>query len=136
MRMDQPELDRLVCERVTFVSTHMYPLARIPPYRIEALAYVDGQLKQVLLQMMAEMPGVLRERLVIDRQWPADWWQAVRARWFPRWWLRRWPVRYEQIQIDQPLYAAICPHLRTPDHGSHVQWLFAKQQELVEDEGG
>ena len=25
--------------------------------------------------------------------YPADWWQAFKARWFPRWLLRRYPVR-------------------------------------------
>lgn len=27
-------------------------------------------------------------------QWPATWWDAFKQRWFPKWWLRRWPVRY------------------------------------------
>lgn len=30
----------------------------------------------------------------IEVQYPADWWQALRERWFPKWWLRRWPVQY------------------------------------------
>lgn len=35
----------------------------------------------------------------IDEQeirYPADWWQAVKQRWFPEWALRRWPV-VEQV---------------------------------------
>lgn len=27
---------------------------------------------------------------------PDGWWQHTRARWFPRWWLRRFPVRLRQ----------------------------------------
>lgn len=26
-------------------------------------------------------------------QYPADWWQALKKRWFPCWALQRWPVR-------------------------------------------
>lgn len=26
-------------------------------------------------------------------QYPSDWWQAFKQRWFPRWALARWPVR-------------------------------------------
>lgn len=48
----------------------------------------------------------------ITCEWPADWWQAFRARWFPRWWLRRWPVRYERRQlVAHELY----PELKMPD---------------------
>lgn len=31
---------------------------------------------------------------------PADWWQAVRERWCPAWWLARHPVRYRVETID------------------------------------
>jgi len=27
--------------------------------------------------------------------YPADWWQAFKERWFPKWALVKWPVRYE-----------------------------------------
>ena len=31
---------------------------------------------------------------------PADWWQAVKERWFPAWALRRWPVKYQRWTLD------------------------------------
>ena len=31
--------------------------------------------------------------------WPADWWEAVKERWFPKWALRRWPVRYRHLSL-------------------------------------
>ena len=33
-------------------------------------------------------------------QWPADWWQAFKERWFPAWAKRRWPVQYERHKLD------------------------------------
>lgn len=33
-------------------------------------------------------------------RYPRDWWQAFRERWFPRWWLRRWPVAYTVVDVD------------------------------------
>lgn len=129
----KPEFTQLLCDRVQFIVSQAYALSALSQSRMESTAWLDMRLKALVAQLTVEMPGVLKERLTIDRQWPADWWQAVRARWFPGWWLRRWPVKYERIQIDRPLYAAICPHVRTPEPGPHVQWLFEKQQELAKE---
>lgn len=41
---------------------------------------------------------------------PADWWQAVKERWFPEWALRRWPVRYQEWRAHR-----ILPAVRLPD---------------------
>ena len=32
-------------------------------------------------------------------EYPEDWWQAFKDRWFPDWALRRWPVRYKEHRI-------------------------------------
>ncbi len=32
--------------------------------------------------------------------YPADWWQAVKQRFAPRWALRRWPVRMERYSFE------------------------------------
>jgi hypothetical protein len=42
-------------------------------------------------------------------EYPADWWQALKARWFPAWAARRWPVRYHTVswspEVVYPLIA-------------------------------
>ncbi len=53
-------------------------------------------------------------------EYPADWWQAFKARWFPRWAKRRWPVKIATVgggkaKID---VAALFPELRNPHMGS------------------
>lgn len=40
---------------------------------------------------------------------PADWWQAVRERWWPRFVLVRWPVKYRDEVIE---VTAIYPDLK------------------------
>lgn len=35
-----------------------------------------------------------------DIRYPADWWEAVKERWAPRWFLRRWPVRYRHFDVS------------------------------------
>lgn len=49
-------------------------------------------------------------------EWPADWWQAFKARWFDcrllRWVLRRYPVRKAVRRVPQRVeLIRVCPHL-------------------------
>jgi len=132
-RVTDDTLVRMVCDRVHFVISEQLTLRDVPMCHLEAKVYVDHFLSRMIVSLVAEMPAVLQQRLVIDQQWPADWWQAWRARWLPKWWLRRWPVRCERISIDRPLYAAICPHLDASTDSPHLMWLLLAQQSL---EGG
>jgi hypothetical protein len=51
---------------------------------------------------------------VIEESWPADWWQAVKARWFPRWALARWPAQMRSVRLEA---VAMYPKLPLPrDH--------------------
>ena len=74
--------------------------------------------------------GLFKERIQIDEQWPLDWWQAVRERWFPSWWLARWPVKYRSVHVDRPIYAAVCPHLDGTPQSEHVLWMFSQRAGL------
>ena len=33
-------------------------------------------------------------------KYPADWWQAFKARWFPQWMLNKWPIKYTRVTLD------------------------------------
>lgn len=48
-------------------------------------------------------------------KYPRDWYQSFKARWFPAWALRRWPVVYTVHTID---ITALYPDLRisVPDN--------------------
>lgn len=54
---------------------------------------------------------------------PADWWAALKFRWFPRWWLERWPVKMTTIETIVEHYHT-CPHINIPPHHpSHIEFL-------------
>ena len=41
-------------------------------------------------------------------QWPRDWWQAFKERWYPEWAKARWPVQYKHCVITaRELYPEI-----------------------------
>ena len=66
-----------------------------------------------------------------EYSWPRDWWQAVRQRWCPRWWLARHPVllhrKFFQVHVAYPEF-------RPPEplKGKAFLW---KVQEQDWDEG-
>ena len=46
-------------------------------------------------------------------QYPADWWQAFKERWFPEWLLKKYPVRYTHKEF---LVKATYPDLVVQNH--------------------
>ena len=53
---------------------------------------------------------ILGQNSKTEVRYPADWWQAFKARWFPRWAQRRCPVREAVIVIHaQRMFPDIAP---------------------------
>lgn len=62
---------------------------------------------------------ILAQKLeTVKAEWPADWWEALKARFAPAWFLRRWPVRYERRVLEaQALY----PKIALPQNEHYMQ---------------
>jgi len=54
-------------------------------------------------------------------RYPADWWQAFKARWFPVWALLRWPVEYTTHVIDVKAYYPEY-HPSLPNERYEIMW--------------
>jgi hypothetical protein len=50
-------------------------------------------------------------------QHPKDWWQAVKERWAPKWFLKKYPVEYTVYTAK-----AFYPDIKIPDHQEYVQF--------------
>ena len=59
--------------------------------------------KMLIAKMTTYVLGMNEKRI----QWkcPCDWWEAVKYQFAPAWFLRRWPVRYDEI--DEPQFEAV-----------------------------
>lgn len=71
-RLPELEFAKLLCDRVQFTISQAFSLSAFSELRIYPTAWLDMRLKALVAQLTVEMPGVLKERLTIDRQWPAD----------------------------------------------------------------
>lgn len=65
----------------------------------------------------------------VEIEYPCDWWQAFKERWFGLWLLRRWPVEYKRHVLDiKTLY----PNFR-PVVSDQAYRLGIFQKEMTDD---
>ena len=84
---------------------------------------VENCVEGLRIEVEAFIAAMPSKRIEINKEWPLDWWQAFRERWFPAWWLSRYPVRHDRIYISQQLYSQVCPHLQKDPTSIHLDFL-------------
>lgn len=73
--------------------------------------------KSTIIELRATLLG--QRHHVAEFKWPATWWDAVKLRFYPRWLLRRYPVRY---RFERVTALALLPtlDLKIPGHGTTI----------------
>jgi hypothetical protein len=63
----------------------------------------------------------------VEIEYPRDWWQAFKERWFGGWLLRRWPVEYKRHVLD---IKALYPNFRpaVPDQEYRLRIFHEEEQ--------
>ncbi len=69
-------------------------MALKPEVAIENI--MDDGFNQWLFMFRKHIPVIE----LAKEEFPENWWQAVRNRWLPHWWLRRFPVKYRKIKVN------------------------------------
>lgn len=106
-------------ERIKLGIQHTLALKAIAA-SIDVRMLEDQITATVTAHITAVVTGRRAHPVVVRR--PADWWQAVRERWAPHWWIRRHPVRYTVTEINA---AMLWTRLAVPDpYGKLGQVLF------------
>ena len=129
--MGSRHFERVFAERVAVsadTAMSKYELFSLRGHR-ELEARFDLEIQDLLIQLRAFFAGVPKDRIEVHKKWPRNWWQAFRERWFPRRWLRRWPVQYEHLDIDRTVSWSVCPHLELDATDSaHIEFLWMAGQ--------
>lgn len=74
----------------------------------------DNIVYQLRGYMAAQAGGTVEFRA------PADWWEAFKERWLPRWALRRWPIRYREERYQAFRYL---PAIALPDNATRMEFI-------------
>lgn len=91
--------------------------------RMNINAQYDIIARDLCFQLVTYIHGMLDHKIEIHEKYPADWWQAFKERWFPKWAKRKWPVRYSRIDVSERIYKSVCPHLEDNNNGTHLAWM-------------
>lgn len=79
--------------------------------------------RNLVFKLEAGVLAMPKQHLSLHYKWPKDWWQAFKERWFPAR-LQKWfPVEYDTVDVEQPIYGPICPHMAAKESRLHFQFL-------------
>lgn len=84
-----------------------------------------------VLQFIALLTGKKTEKTSEEHktvQYPFDWWEAVKERFFPTWLLKKFPAQYKsqtfKILSSTTMVINVCPHQDLPKHDfAHYRFL-------------
>ncbi len=122
--------DEVLCRRAAFdkvqveVRAHLGEMAFLRNH-LDLKVHLDHMARQLVLELRSFVLGKRAERIDIEEKWPADWWQAVKDRWAPAWFLKRYPVQYKTLSVHKETMR-VCPHvdIKTPEGRQvHFEWL-------------
>ncbi len=63
----------------------------------------------IAVKLIAHLPAETLEEISVE--YPADWWQAIKARFAPKWFLRYYPINNKRTVLKAQ---AVCPYLNLP----------------------
>jgi hypothetical protein len=132
MNIIEPPSKRYIAERIHVMARSHLARSAIMLSRTNVESLIDIATDEMIMSLDSYVHGMTSERIVVHRKWPKDWWQAVKERFAPAWFTRRWPVVYDRLDIDKQLYAAVCPHICDDKQGRHLEWMSAKFDEAKE----
>lgn len=112
----RPDFEQVVLEKVRLSLERVFQREQLHFLRneLQVEAYLCQRTQDLVLRITTAV--IAKERVeeeVCTRKvaCPANWWQHFRERWFPKWWLARWPVRYKFTDIEIHKHYYCCPHV-------------------------
>lgn len=124
------DVQRHIAERVAVQTRYAMSSHELHP-DIDVKFHLDHIIERIVFDLRTYIMSMPKQRIEVHRRWPADWWQAFKERWFPAWLLRRYPVKYERIDIDQQIYGNICPHTILEPGARHLEFMTRSLEPLA-----
>ena len=108
MSVEQRTLERFKYAIQEYLDAQLVnELADMPAVEFQQHVSFIGD--ELLLALRGKMLGETLER--ISASYPVNWWEAVKARFFPEWAKKRWPIQYAKIELEA---RALYPRLSLP----------------------
>lgn len=119
------ECERVILEAVRLSFSHQLSGA-ILHYRAERV--LESVVRAHVSQLDMFLRSKLHETETLSREYvPKTWLDAFKARWFPRWLLKRFPAKLREIITTQRYVFHVCPHLPARPEQEHVGYLIRRR---------
>ena len=107
-----PNIETIALERMQHaVQAHLSQEALMDSLNI--VSYIDIISKDLCMSMRYSLLG----RSMDEIKYPTDWKQAFKERWFPKWLLKKYPVKYRIINVKE-----YYPKIAIPKHEHFVRF--------------
>ena len=113
--METVTLERMRIAATMQISKDLVEHFAMPP-KVDIASGVDLISNAITLRVVQMVYGRTMEE--VRAEYPVDWWQAFKERWFPAWAKKRWPVEWVRVRLEaKELY----PKLSVPDYQPYLQ---------------
>jgi hypothetical protein len=112
---------QITLEKLRFGLSHKVGAATLESLRIDKTE--DFLTRQITYAISGFVYGrKVNESVMETTHVPLTWWDAVKERFSPAWFLRRYPARFRTINTVVHHYHT-CPHLNILSDSDHLKWL-------------
>ncbi len=114
MTQPQTNISSIVLEKINLSVRHCVSKRMLDHSKLNVVE--DVMADELAMQLDTYVMGMADETISIHERWPKTWLDAVKQRWFPLWAVKRWPVNFKHIDVEEKIYKVVCPHLESPDN--------------------
>lgn len=119
------ELAEFVSSEVTAKIASLATTWRLPEFVVsntEVRTMMDQTVGHLLISLQKKLASNEVVESVRIVEYPSDWWQHLKLRWFPQWAVRRWPVVMKREEIETRV-TRMCPHLDIGKRDDHLGFI-------------
>lgn len=116
--IDKAEITEVALEKLQLAARQCTSMRLLR--EVKSHAFFDNISSMLCMEITAYVLGK-RHHQVREYKWPSDWKEAFKARWFPAWAKRRWPVRHDRVSVDAlELYPELALALPQDQHRATI----------------
>lgn len=114
--MKESILEKVILERFKYSIQHYVPEEyMMDSSHFQIASYVDKVTRNMVITVSAHVFGQRLDEVVM--QSPANWKEAIKERFAPKWFLKMWPVKYREFRLEPRV---LYPQIKMPDEKHYI----------------
>lgn len=85
--------------------------------QVELLSFFEHRTNEMVFSLRMTLMGQMLKEIQVS--YPADWKEAIKERFAPKWFLKKYPVKYTEVELTA---SAVYPLIALPDEKHFVQF--------------